>query len=158
MLRTKKRQGEVLHTPGMALEFPPWAVSAYQIALKHGFRGTEREFRMALLGQDGIEMLPMLLVTEMPEDEIPDAYEAFMRPSPEGYAYYTTHNEFREADEDVPVPDGLSLSGRTLKLSCAGVPFGSGTVLPAAELPQVSAADNGKVMKVVSGEWAAGTL
>ena len=158
MLRSKKRQGDVMHTPGMALEFPPWAVSAYQIAVKHGFRGTEREFRMALVGEDGIYSLPMVLVTDADENEVPDDYEAYMRPSSEEYAYYTTHNEFRMADEEVPVPDGLELNGRELKLTCAGTPFGNGAVLPETDLPAVSAADNGKVMKVVSGAWAAGSL
>lgn len=146
------------HAPGAAKEFPPWVVSAYRIAVKHGFRGTEHEFRMSLLGEDGIYQLPMLLVTDAPEDEIPEGYEAIMRPSSDAYAYYTRKNEFRAADEEIPVPDGLNLTGRVLKLACAGAPFGAGVTLPETELPAVTGSDNGKVMKVVSGEWGAGTL
>ena len=144
--------------PGSVHEFPPWIVSAYQIAVKHGFRGTEREYRISLLGRDGIDMLPMLLVTEEQESEIPGDYEAIMRPSSDEYAYYTDKNEFRMADEVVLVPDGLNLTGQVLKLTCEGEPFGTGATLPETDLPAVTAADNGKVMKVISGAWAAGSL
>ena len=135
-----------------------WIVSAYGIAVKHGFRGTEREFRMSLTGRDGIDLLPMLLVTDENEPEVPEDYETIMKPSSDAYAYYTEKNEFRAADEAVKVPDGLNLTERILKLSCAGIPFGTGAVLPETELPAVSALDNGKVMKVITGAWAAGTL
>ncbi len=144
--------------PGEPDEFPPWAVSAYQIAVKHGFRGTEREFRLSLCGEDGIDMLPMLLVTNEDEADVSPDYEAIMRPSSDAYAYYTTKNEFRGADHDVYVPDGLRIYGRVLGLTCEGSPIGSGVTLPKAELPAVTAADNGKVMKVVSGAWAAAAL
>lgn len=146
------------YRPGAAKRFPPWVVSAYGIAVQHGYQGTEREFRMSLVGRDGIDSLPMLLVTTEDEDEIPDDYEAIMRPSADAYAYFTAHNEFRAADEDVLVPDGLQLGGQALSLTCEGVPFGTVTELPAADLPTVSASDNGKVMKVVSGAWTVTAL
>ena len=146
------------YLPGAGDRFPPWAVSAYRIAVQHGFTGTEREFRTALTGRDGIDCLPMLLVTAEDEDEIPEEYEAIMRPSPGEYVYRTDRNEFRYADEAVKVPDGLNLTGRTLKLVCGGTVFGNGVTLPAANLPSVSASDNGKVLKVVSGAWAAAAL
>lgn len=146
------------YRPGAAQIFPPWVVSAYQIAVRHGFEGTEREFRISLMGRDGIEMLPMLLVTTEDEDEISDDYEAYMRPSDERYSYYTAENEFRMADEEVLVPDGLQLTGRTLSLTCEGETFGNPATLPATDLPAVTASDNGKVIKVVSGAWAAAAL
>lgn len=144
--------------PGAVHEFPPWIVTAYGIAVKHGYRGTEREYALSLLGRDGIDLLPMLLVTEEAEADIPEDYEAIMRPSSDEYAYTTAKNEFRYADQIVKIPDGFSLSGRVLKLAAAGEAFGNGTTLPEAELPAVTAADNGKVMKVISGAWAAGSL
>lgn len=144
--------------PGSVHEFPPWIVSAYGIAVKHGYEGTEREFALSLLGRDGVDLLPMLLVTENPEDEIPEDYEAIMRPSGDAYAYHTEKNEFRMADQIIRIPDGFSLSGRVLKLAAAGEAFGNGAVLPEVDLPDVSAADNGKVMKVISGAWGPGTI
>lgn len=148
------------YLPGQAREFPPWIVSAYGIARKHGFRGTERDFALALRGRDGIDMLPMLLVTEEDEEDISPDYEAIMRPSDQTYAYHTEHNDFLAADRAVLVPDGLTLSGRVVRLACAGEAFGTAIELPGAEavLPAVTAADNGKVLKVVSGAWAAGVL
>ena len=160
MLRERKppeNRGE-WNAPGASHEFPPWVVSAYQIALKHGFEGTEREFRISLCGRDGIDMLPMLLVTDAEEDEIPPDYETYMRPSSDAYAYYTERNEFRAADEALYVPDGLGLNGRLLTLTCEGEVFGDSAELPETELPDVTGSDNGKVMKVVSGEWAAAAL
>ena len=139
--------------PNAAREFPPWVVTAYGIAVKNGYRGTEREFRMTLSGTDGMYCLPMLLVTTADEGDIPEDYEAIMRPSADEYAYTTEENEFRYADEDVPVPDGLDLTGRVLKLTCEGAAFGTGAELPETDLPAVSAADNGKILKVVGGAW-----
>ena len=146
--------------PGADREFPPWAVSAYQIAVKHGFRGTERDFRLALCGAPGYTQLPMVLVTEEPEEDISPAYEAVMRPSSSDYAYHTEKNDFLAADQAVPVPDGLWTSGQTVRLACAGEAFGTAVELPDPEdvLPSVTAADNGKVLKVASGAWAAGSL
>ena len=144
--------------PGQVTEFPPWIVSAYGIAVKHGYEGTEREFALSLLGRDGVDLLPMLLVTEDPEGEIHEDYEAIMRPSSDEYAYSTAKNEFRYADEIVRIPDGFSLVGRVLKLTAGGEAFGAGTELPEAQLPEVSSADNGKIMKVISGAWAPGNL
>ena len=132
-----------------------WVVSAYGIARKHGYTGTEREFRLSLLGKDGIECLPMILVTEEAEADIPEDRDLYMRPSSDEYAYYTEKNEFRAADEDVFVPDGLDLDGDVLSLTCEGETVGEGIEVPV--LPAVSASDNGKILKVVSGAWAAGT-
>ena len=132
-----------------------WVVSAYGIARKHGYTGTEREFRMSLLGTDGIYCLPMILVTEEEEADIPEDRNLTMRPSSDAYAYETERNEFRAADEDVCVPDGLDLDGDELCLTCEGDTMGEGIEVPA--LPAVSASDNGKILKVVSGAWAAGT-
>ena len=139
-------------------EFPPWAVSAYGIAVKHGYLGTEKEFALSLLGRNGIDMQPMILVSEESEEDVPDDCVLLMRPSSGRYAYYTAKNEFRAADLSVTVPDGLALTGRTLNLTCGGEGFGTGTELPETDLPEVTASDNGKVMKVVAGAWAAGTL
>ena len=136
----------------------PWAVTAYGIAVKNGYRGTEREFRMTLTGTDGIHELPMLLVTEADEEDVPEEYEAIMHPSSSEYAYETDRNEFRAADEAVPIPDGLDLTGRILKLTCGGEPLGRGAELPTTDLPAVTAADNGKIMTVVGGAWAAAAL
>ena len=138
-----------------SMEFPPWAVSAYGIAVKHGYCGTEREFMLSLLGRPGVECLPMILVTNEAEEDVPPERDLIMRPSSDAYAYYTEKNEFRAADKEVYVPDGFSLDGDELQLACQGVPFGRGVVLPSADLPEVTAADNGKVMKVVAGAWAA---
>ena len=141
-----------------APEFPPWAVSAYGIAVRHGFLGTEREFMISLLGRPGAECLPMILVTAEDEEDVPEDRDLIMRPSSDAYAYETERNEFRAADRDVYVPDGFSLDGDELMLACGGEAFGEGVELPSADLPEVSAADNGKALKVVSGEWAPGTL
>lgn len=144
--------------PGQVTEFPPWIVTAYGMAVKHGYTGTEREYALSLLGRDGIDLLPMLLVTEEEEADIPEDYEAIMRPSSDAYAYTTAKNEFRAADEIVKIPDGLELVGQILKLTAGGEAFGNGAELPEPDLPEVSSADNGKVMKVISGAWAAGTI
>lgn len=143
--------------PGQSHEFPPWVVSAYRIAVKHGFRGTEGEFRLSLCGRDGVDMLPMLLVTTAPEEEIPEEYEMIMRPSPDDCAYYTEKNEFRMADQIVCVPDGMNITGRILSLACEGEAFGKGVELPdpSTVLPEVTASDNGKILKVAAGEWSA---
>lgn len=138
--------------------FPPWIVSAYRMAVAHGYTGTEREYRISLMGRDGIECLPMLLVTDEPEEEIPPEYEAIMRPSSDAYAYYTERNEFRAADKEVEIPDGLRLTGALLTLTVEGVNMGEAAVLPSPDIPAVTAADNGKVIKVVSGAWAAAAL
>lgn len=144
--------------PGSVHEFPPWVVSAYQIAVRHGYTGTEREFRLSLLGADGVDNLPMLLVTDEDEETISEDYEAIMRPSSSEYAYYTEKNEFRSADEDILVPDGLRLMGRVLTLTCEGDAMGTPTELPTTDLPAVTTADNGKVMKVVAGAWTAAAI
>lgn len=143
--------------PGQVTEFPPWIVSAYGIAVKHGFRGTEREYAISLLGRDGIEMLPMLLVTDEAEADISEEYEAIMRPSSQEYAYETEKNDFLAADQSTKVPDGLTVNGRVVRLTCGGTAFGKSAQLPASSLPAVTAADNGKILKVVSGAWAAGS-
>lgn len=137
-------------------EFPPWAVSAYGIAVKHGYCGTEREFMLSLLGRDGIECLPMILVTDADEEDIPPERDMIMRPSSDDYAYYTEKNEFRAADKDVFVPDGLALDGDELCLTCEGETLGEAAKVPV--LPSVSAADNGKILKVVGGAWAPGSV
>ena len=110
---------------------------------------------LSLLGRPGVECLPMILVTNEAEEDVPPERDLIMRPSSDEYAYYTEKNEFRAADKEVYVPDGFSLDGDELQLACQGVPFGRGVVLPSADLPEVTAADNGKVMKVVAGAWAA---
>jgi len=143
------------HGPGSVHEFPPWVLSAYAIAVKHGYAGTEREFRLALLGADGEEMRPAIYVTDLDEEEIPAEEEMAMRSSDDSHAYSTDKNEFRSADEILQVPDGLTVSGRVLRLTCEGEAMGTACTLPDAELPAVSAEDNGKIMKVVSGSWAA---
>lgn len=147
-----------MNLPGAKREFPPWVISAYHIALKNGFRGTEREFRFLLDGDDGIDQMPMILVTNTDEAEVPGNYELIMRPSPAEYAYNTERNDFLAADEEIMVPDGLSSSGQVLQLMCEGEACGEPVVLPSADLPQVTASDDGKVMKVVSGSWAAAAL
>lgn len=142
--------------PGQTTDFPPWIVSVYGIAVAHGYQGTEREFALSLLGRNGIEMLPMLLVTDEAEADISEKYEAIMRPSSQEYAYETEKNEFLAADQETKIPDGLDVDGRTVRLTCAGEAFGKSAQLPAASLPAVTAADEGKILKVVSGAWAAG--
>lgn len=136
-----------------------WVVSAYRIALEHGFAGTEREFRLALLGQDWTDDGMQLLVTDEDEDAIPEKTEIYMRPSPASCAYEVGGNTFLAADEGIPIPDGLDVTGRVVRLSCGGEAFGEGVTLPEASpaLPAVTSADNGKILKVVSGKWAAGT-
>lgn len=146
--------------PGSVHEFPPWIVTAYGIAVKHGYQGTEREYALSLLGRDGIDLLPMLLVTNEDEAEISEDYEAIMRPSPSQYAYHTDKNDFLAADLAVKIPDGLAVTNGTLRLVCEGTAYGEGVPLPepAEDLPEVTSADNGKVLKVISGAWAAGTI
>ena len=138
--------------PGMNPAFPPWLLSAYGIAVRHGFAGTERDFWLALRGEDGEYASPALLVTEEAEEEIDG--ELYMRPSSDEYAYETGRNEFRAADREIKVPDGLSVSGAWLRLKAAGVPFGAACILPEAALPAVTDEDDGKIMTVDSGAWA----
>lgn len=134
-----------------------WVVSAYGIARAHGYAGTEREFRLSLLGRDGIFCMPMVLVTDADEADVPAGYEAYMAPSDERYAYATEKNAFLAADKKTEVPDGLDVDGRTLRLSCGGVPFGQEALLPGPGdvLPPVKPEDDGKVLKVVNGAWTA---
>lgn len=148
----------MMNLPGARRAFPPWVISAYHIALKNGFRGTEREFRLLLEGEDGIYQMPMILVTEADETEVPGNYEMIMHPSPEEYAYSTERNDFLAADEEVMVPDGMTINGNVLQLTCDDDPVGQPVTLPAADLPDVTADDNGKILKVISGEWAEGTM
>jgi hypothetical protein len=146
--------------PGQCDEFPPWFVSAYGIARKHGYTGTEREFREALRGKDGTDEQPMVLVTEEPEAEIGEEWQAYMRPSGDEYVYYTEHNEFRMADRLVSIPDGLAAIGQTLRLTCEGEAYGTEAQLPPLPdvLANVTSADNGKILVVRNGEWTAGGL
>ena len=144
--------------PNASVEFPPWAVTAYGIAVKNGYRGTEREFRMTLSGTDGMYCLPMLLVTTEDEDDISDDYEAIMRPSADEYAYTTEKNEFRTADENVQVPDGLDWTDGVLSLTCGGTAFGTEAALTGTVPPAVTQDDDGKILKVVRGAWTAAAL
>lgn len=134
-----------------------WVVTAYGIARAHGYAGTEREFRISLLGTDGIYCMPMVLVTDAAEADVPEQYEAYMAPSAASYAYETEKNDFLAADRETKVPDGLDVTGHTVKLACGGTGYGTGAELPNADdvLPAVTAADNGKILKVVNGAWTA---
>ena len=111
---------------------------------------------LSLLGRPGIECLPMILVTEEEEEDIPEDRDMLIRPSSDDYAYYTERNEFRAADKEVYVPDGLALDGNELGLTCEGEALGEGTEVPV--LPSVSAADNGKILKVADGAWRAAAV
>ena len=112
-------------------------LSAYAVAVKHGYRGTEEEWLDSLKGADGSSGVWISdTLNDWPE---PDRHLWIIRDdSPE---------------EDIVIPDGLEYADGELSLMDGSAPVGDPIPLQIG-LPAVTAADNGDFLCVVNGVWA----
>lgn len=116
-------------------------LSAYTVAVRHGFRGTEEEWLESLRGDDGSSGVWI-------SDTLDDA--------PDEDRHLWIIREEEDGDE-IAVPDGLLYSGGTLVLLNGSETVGDPIAMQVG-LPTVSAADNGAVLGVVNGVWAKTTI
>ena len=112
-------------------------LSAYALAVKHGFRGTEEDWLASLHGADGSSGVWI-------SDDLSDW------PEPDRHLWILRDEEERE---EVVVPDGMAYADGTLILKDGSADVGDPVALPPA-LPVVTSLDNGCVLAVVNGEWA----
>lgn len=112
-------------------------LSAYAVAVKHGFRGTEEDWLASLHGADGSSGVWI-------SDDLSDW------PEPDRHLWILRNEE---TGEEIDVPDGLYYEDGWLRLMDGSEPVG--TALPlSVGLPAVTSADNGALLGVVGGAWA----
>ena len=116
-------------------------LSAYAVAVKHGFRGTEEEWLRSLHGTDGSSGV-----------WISDTLNEF--PDHDRHLWIIREDE---AGEEIEVPDGLKFESNTLSLMDGSQQIGSAIPLSVG-LPAVTTTDNGALLGVVDGAWAKMTL
>lgn len=113
-------------------------LSAYAVALKHGFYGSEEDWLRSLHGADGSSGV---WISEDLNDW-PD----------EDRHLWLLRND--ESGEEFTVPDGLMLyPNGQIGLADGSQPVGDPVAIQIG-LPVVTAADNGDVLQVVNGAWA----
>lgn len=116
-------------------------LSAYAVAVKHGFRGTEEDWLASLRGADGSSGVWISDdITDWPE---PDRHLWIIRADEDG--------------EEVTIPDGLAYANGALRLMDGSEPVGDPVGIQVG-LPAVTAADNGKVLQVVGGVWTVAAI
>ena len=112
-------------------------LSDYMVAVKHGFRGTEEEWLASLHGTDGTSGV-----------WISDTLSEF--PDIDRHLWIIRADE---TGEEIVIPDGLGYSDGYLVLKDGSAEVGEPVPLSIG-LPEVTAADNGAILQVVSGAWA----
>ena len=112
-------------------------LSAYAVAVKHGYRGTEEEWLDSLKGADGSSGV-----------WISDTLDDW--PEPDRHLWIIRDDE---PDEDIVIPDGPEYADGELSLMDGSAPVGDPIPLQIG-LPAVTAADNGDFLCVVNGVWA----
>ena len=112
-------------------------LSAYAVAVKHGFYGSEEDWLRSLHGADGSS--GVWISDDLSEWPEPDRHLWILR-------------DGGEEDEDIIVPDGISYADGEIRLMDGSALVGDPVEIPVI-LPDVTEADNGAVMKVVNGRW-----
>ncbi len=112
-------------------------LSAYAVAVKHGYRGTEEEWLASLKGADGSSGVWI-------SDDLEDW------PEPDRHLWIIREDE---PGDELVIPDGLKYENGTLSLMDGTEPVGDPIPLQIG-LPAVTAADNGDFLCVVNGAWA----
>lgn len=114
----------------------PVSLSAYDVAVWHGYRGTEEEWLRDLHGEAG---KPAVWISD----------DLYGWPEPERRLWVLRQDE--EGDE-FRVPDGFLYAGGLLRL--ADEEGGIGNAVPLQSgLPELEDGDDGAVLRVVSGKW-----
>jgi hypothetical protein len=111
-------------------------LSAYAVAVKHGFYGTEEDWLASLHGADGSSGVWI-------SDDLDDW------PEPDRHLWILRDEE---ECESIVVPDGLAYADGTLVLKDGSADVGDPVAIPVI-LPDVTEDDNGAVLMVVNGEW-----
>lgn len=115
---------------------PPIAISAYEIAVNHGFKGTEEEWLQSLHGDNGTDAVWI-------SDDLNDW------PEPDRHLWVIRDDE---TGDQIDIPDGLLYSEGTLQLMSGENEIGDPVAINAG-LPAVTEDDDGDVLAVVNGVW-----
>lgn len=113
-------------------------LSAYAVAVKHGYRGSEEDWLRSLHGADGSSGVWI-------SDDLSDW--------PEEDRHLWLIRNGGEEDEDIVIPDGLDYTDGQIRLMDGSEPVGDPLALTVG-LPAVTTADNGTLLGVVNGTWA----
>ena len=120
---------------------PPVSLSAYDVAVWHGYRGTEEEWLRELGGEAG---KPAVWISDTLEDW----------PEPQRRLWVLREEEEGDAFR---VPDGFLYEGGLLRLADGDEGIGNAVPLQAG-LPELTDGDDGAVLMVVSGAWTKARL
>ena len=140
--------------------FVPEAIqgkSAYEIAVMHGFEGTEEEWLESLKGkgEKGEPGVGVPEVTEADNGKVLKVVDGVWTLGEDA-----TGGNIVESEEDLPedAEDGsiVIVPGEGDKADIYIKEGDQWYLVVSSELPSVTAADNGKVLKVVDGKWALG--
>ena len=132
---------------------PPYYYTAYGIAVKHGFQGTEAEWLESLKGGGGSGAgLPPVSPSDN-GDVLTVVGGAWAKAAaPKGiYSIVLTSGNHAPGTYDtytITYTDGTTSTFQVYNGANGGSGGGS-------DLPAVTAADNGKFLRVVNGAWAA---
>lgn len=111
-------------------------LSAYTVAVKHGFRGTEEEWLRSLHGEDGSSGVWI-------SDDLSNWPDGTRR-------LWILRGNYD--DGEVAVPDGIGYANGALFLLDGSEQIGAGVNVQIG-LPDVTEADNGDTLMVVNGVW-----
>ena len=172
------------HNPYQRPE-PPYYFTAYGIAVKHGFQGTEEQWLESLKGAQGDPGPGITNMVCNPDNTLTIYYGDGRSVTTDPVAsnsisgieltsgthapgttdtytiYYTdgdtdTFQVYNGSDGNLPPQAGNS--GKFLTTNGVSTSWATVSVGGGSDLPAVTSADNGKFLRVVDGAWAAATV